>query len=279
MIKICFPPGCYGHYLAQCLYYFTNLRDGDFYDFSFDATGSSHSWRNNQDGRKKIRAGHREYIANRVFADTINVQETDKVVIILPSSGHWLDYLDNQLVKQNKNDLFSHLDCLFDEAEFQRKFCQQWNWSGNWVDAPRWMLREMFSFMIYDMLADGYGRDRCGFDNALKVNASDFFGEFENILSKLAHDLGLEINVPPQAISNKTQSFIKSQSFHGIQEKCEQWAEASISGSQAPNPAVTFFDEAYIQYFFRCKGFEIQCDGLNDLPINSQSMRELIFKQ
>lgn len=281
MIKICFPPGCYGHYLAQCLYYFTNLRDGNFYDFPFDAVGSSHAWRTNRDGRKKIKAGHKKYITdgNRIFSDTINVQDSDKIITILPCSEHWLDYVDNQLTKQNKNDLFFHLDGMFDEEKLQSKFCQQWNWSGNWVDAPRWMIREMFSFMIYDMLSDGYGKDRCGFPDSLKINTVDFFEDFENIFFKLVHDLDLEINVPSQVIHDKTQSFIKSQNFHGIQKRCEEWVEASISGLQTPNPALTFFDEAYIQYFFRYKGIEIKCDGLNELPTNSQSMQELMVKQ
>jgi hypothetical protein len=279
MIKIAFPPGCYGHYLARCLYSFTNLRDGEFENFTFDQGGSSHSWRNHSKGRKKIHIGHKEYRAHKLFAETLYVQPHDKVVTILPTDGHWLDYLNNQLVKESKNNLFVHLDGIFDEQELQEKFDQQWGWTGHWRDAPPWMLREIFSFMIGDWLLLSYGTDYYAFREQIEIEAGDLFVDFEQAFSRLVLGLDLEINVSLETISTTSQTFINSQRFHGSQQRCERWVQDTISGLQSANPALTFFDEAYIQYFFRCQGFEMQCDGLDDLPAQSLSMQKLLYSK
>ena len=47
MIKICYPPGTYGTYLARCVYYYTNLSKVRPGEFEFDHYGSSHSFRSN----------------------------------------------------------------------------------------------------------------------------------------------------------------------------------------------------------------------------------------
>ena len=103
MIKICFPPGCYGHYLGRCVYNFTNLRTGEFNDFEFNTLGSSHELRVDTELRQQLRVGHFAYATDGLQHEaTLHVLPEDLAVTILPSPGHWVDYYNNQFVNKTK---------------------------------------------------------------------------------------------------------------------------------------------------------------------------------
>lgn len=44
-VKILYPVGCYGNYLARCIYYYTTLGPITQVLFDFDDSGSSHAFR------------------------------------------------------------------------------------------------------------------------------------------------------------------------------------------------------------------------------------------
>ena len=92
MIKVYFPPGCYGTYLSQCVYSYTNLRVEQFEDFAFSETGNSHQHRYNNHTKSVINCGHIE---------TLEFDKTVDTVVVLPHNDHMLDYFNNQFVKRN----------------------------------------------------------------------------------------------------------------------------------------------------------------------------------
>ena len=55
MITIVYPPGCYGHYIVKCLYYYTDLKNSNDEIFKFNENGSSHDIRENKNLNDKIK--------------------------------------------------------------------------------------------------------------------------------------------------------------------------------------------------------------------------------
>lgn len=278
MIRVCFAAGCYGHFLGQCLYYFTNLRSGAFQDLLFDDTGSSHDFRQNSDARLKIRLGHRSHQAKKYFDDTLEAQAGDSIITILTSADHWLDYMNNQFSKKYHKDLSGYLDDLVSGQELRHKFAGAWDCDHDLAQAPVWMQRELCSYMIFDMLRDGYAKDHCGFDQALLITTQDLFYDFNSKFRAITTALGLTIDVTQETLDSNHQRFVKSQVYHGSQLRCQNWVQQVLTDGNAPCPALTLFDEAYIQHLLREQGWEIRCHGLDRLDCTADHMRQLIYR-
>jgi hypothetical protein len=281
MIKICFPPGCYGHYIGTCIYNFTNLRSEPFQDFEFDQAGSSHALRTNSELKQHVRVGHFAYATAGTQHDaTIQILPTGLAVTVLPTAGHWLDYYNNQFVKQSKNNLVQAISEQLSLDELQHKLATQWQYPGNFdTTVPVWILRELFSFLIWDMLHDGYAKDWRCIKPSVCLAAQDLFEDYATVFKTLCSQLRLQITVTDECMQKNHQRFVQAQSYHNSQQRCEQWVQDVIASVDSKVcPAQTLFDEAYIQHYLRISGYEIQCDGLNQLPVLSQHMTTLIFK-
>ena len=279
MIKICFPPGCYGHYLARCLYTFTELRSEPYNEILFDANGSSHSFRTNILERSQIRAGHREYVTKgKIRPATLTILPDDQVVTILPVPGHWLDYHNNQYVKQIKN--FISVADGMDVEELNQKLKDFWGYTDPISEAtPKWILRELASFFIEDILFDGYNQDRCNIETSSSISTDNLFDNFVLHFKKLCHDLNINITVSDDIINTTSNSFTKYQIYHQSQIRCDRWVSSVINNiPNAKNPSLTILDEAYIQSRLRKCGYEIKCNGLNILPVDSAQMSNIIYK-
>lgn len=270
MIKVIFPPGCYGTFLSKCLYKFTDLNQSNTNDFVFDQFGSSHDFRNEQSSKKIIAFGHEE---------TLKVNKTDKVIVILPCPEHKLDYFDNQFFKQQKKHLCNYIYSLGNSNEIQQKLSQNWNYHKKFGDdTPLWILREWCSFWIQDCLDHGYDPLRYEkFDGAIKINTQNIFENLENVILLLANKLELKVLADSNSIKIVHKNFVESQILHGIQKKCMTWVNDILQNNKSDSPCLTIFDESYVQYLLREKGFEIQCDGLNSFPDDATQMRNLIY--
>jgi hypothetical protein len=281
MIKIWFPPGCYGHYLARCLYNFTELRSEPYNEILFEADGSSHSFRTNTLERKQIRVGHGEYITKgRIHPATLTILPDDQVVTILPVVGHWLDYHNNQYVKQTKSSISVYFADCMNVEELNQKLKDFWGYTDPISEAmPKWILRELISFFIEDTLFDGYNQDRCNVETSGSISTDNLFDNFVLHFKKLCHDLNINITVNDDIINTTSNTFTKYQTYHQSQIRCDHWVLSVINNiPNVNNPSLTIFDEAYIQSRLRKYGYEIKCDGLNILPVNSTQMSNIIYK-
>jgi hypothetical protein len=195
MIKICFPPGCYGHYLAQCIYYFTDIANSQVTDFVLNADGSSHTFRQNHLARNFIQIGHFSYETSEHFhPQTLTIEPNDKFVTILPVEQHWLDYYNNQFVKQSKNNLISYIAGQVSLREIETKLQNHWGYGGGIdSDIPRWIMRELLSYYIHDMLSSGYAQDRCALKDSVKVTTKMFFKDFVKEFKNLCANLDVKI--------------------------------------------------------------------------------------
>jgi hypothetical protein len=272
MIKVCFPPGCYGTYFSRCLYNYTNLRVGKFTPFIFDDVGSSHLHRTNLEASTVIQCLH---FSNNLITDN------SRKLVILPSPLHYLDYYNNQFVKQNKKQLIYYIKEQLSAKEIKTKLESGWNYTQEFDEnAPIWILREFFSFWIVDCFKDGYSlQDYTRIIADVVVDTRDIFLNFEQTFNKSCQALGLQINIQQEVIATTHQAFLSNQQYHCSQLNCQQWVYDTIKGvSDTPNPCQTIFDESYVQHLLRELGYELQCDGLNIFPKTSKSLREIIVK-
>ena len=271
MIKIYFAPGCYGNYLGQCLYYFTNLSDQKIGNFEIDQTGSSHSFRYNSHAKKYLQVGH-------PAADT-TASSQDILIAIINDSQHWLDYYNNHFIKQQQSQITKNISENFSLQEVENKLKNQWNYSGSLDHAPKWILREFLSLCIRDVLHNGYGTYNFDINTATAtISTQDFFIDFLNQFKKLCSQLSLQINVNDDTIIANNKLFIDAQQYHGSQLACEHWAQSIINKIKAPSPIQTVIDEAYVQHCLRQLGYEIQCNDLDQFADSADKMADLIYK-
>lgn len=270
MIKILFPPGCYGTFLARCIYNFSNLRQGEFQDFTF-TDGSSHVYRSNQHANELIRVGH---------STTLTIDDQDQVVTIVPSQDHALDYYNNQFYKEDSGHLVSYILKQISPAEAQEKLQTQWGYLGTFdTTVPRWIMREWCSFWIQDILDAWYSADDYVKINALRqTTTQDLFENFLPTLETIFIDLGLTFTVDRDIVDRQHQGFVKAQKFHNSEIKCRQIVSNVLSGVDAEVKIHSIFDEAYIQHLLRKNDLDLMCEGLDSFPISTAQLKKLTYE-
>ena len=90
--------------------------------------------------------------------------------------------------------------------------------------------------------------------------------------------MGLIINVDQSDILNDHENFLQAQLYHNIQLKCDAWVDDCLNHRTSPSPCKTLFDEAYVQYYLKSKGYELQCNELNNFPCDSSELKKLIYE-
>jgi hypothetical protein len=270
MIRVLFPPGCYGHYLTGCLYSFTNLNTTNF-DFELGADGSSHVFWTHADCKTKI-------INRHAFDGVDDYAGPTDTVTIVPEPDHYLDYINNQYSKFYKHDLDQFLQDKWWHEDLKSKLSTMWGIESS-QPVPQWILREYHSFVFLDFLETNYDRQTyVDSECVASISAEDFFGNFNTVLEQLCTKLNL--NLDQTKASNTHEIFLKKQIYHNTQLQIDQWIRDLVSHDvvQSPNPCRTFLDEIYVQAKLRTQGYEIRCNGLDEFPEDSNHMKQLIYK-
>lgn len=270
MIKIYYLQGCYGNYLAQCIYFFTDLSQSRKGTFCIDEKGSSHNFPFNAHAKQFIMVGH--------DLQSLSLNKNDKTVLIADNSSHWLDYMNNDFYKNFDLDLVQFVTTVFSTQHIEHKLKQGWNYDGSFQQVPIWIWREFLSFYVSKYL------ENLSKENSLEPNlvdcvfyASNFFENYVACFKTLCHNLGLRCIEPDTVIQSYHQDFLSKQKYHGSQINCEKWVHAVIDKFDTANPAQTIFDEAYIQHCFRTLGYGVLCHNLNLFPQSSLDMANQIY--
>lgn len=275
-VKILYPVGCYGNYLARCIYHYTTLGPGTQVMFDFDDAGSSHVFRDDILAQQSIECGH---------PGSMTVTDHDAVVAILPDDRHCLDYYNNQFAKQNRADIVEHLRLQLPLTEIETKL-GAWDYHKPFDhDVPVWILREFLSFWLTDSWKQAYNRDSMLAASHITVEAEEIVeGAFKELLYRVTWQLGLDFTAEPETVDTNHMEFKRRQQYTYSQMRCRLWVESLINEvidnitETATIHIKTIFDEAYIQHLLRTNGFGIRCDGLEKLPNRVGDMRKLIYK-
>jgi hypothetical protein len=269
MIFVLFPQGCYGSYVARCLYYYTDLNPEPVIEFVFDQHGSSHSIRQDAMLQTKINVVHRL------------PKKLPQVVTVLPLANHCLDYFNNQFAKDANFNLKKYMDFVITQSDILVKL-KNWGVDYDTIEsAPRWVLREFFSFWLADSFASICNNKLYLSHTEISLNTNDIFQDFYNTILRVSHALGLTVTADKIKIDSNHAAFLKSQEFHNSQLNCINWVNTIVSAEnlECQSPCQTIFDEAYVQHLLRAAGYELKCHGLDVFPATSAEMQSLIYKQ
>jgi hypothetical protein len=256
MYKIIFAPGCYGHFLAVCLNRYSNKIN--LSEVEFTHTGNSHIVRSKNPLRLEI-----SHIDNTIVDDSS--------ILLVPNKDYYLDYFDNQFAKHHNYNLNRTLSAVFGN-EYQTKIQNYWHNSNK--HPTTWMIREFLSFCLHDVFTVGfmpYITER----NGLKVQTTHLFEHLYDTLNYISSSTGIKLYLDRQDINITQKQFSLAQKFHKIQFRCIVWTNDIINNKNNPNPCLTIFDEAYVQYLLRDLGYSLKCNNLHILP-NSKKMHQLI---
>lgn len=273
MIRVLYPPGCYGNYLAKCIYNYTTLVKEEFTSFEFDNNGSSHDFMYNLDAQKIIRREH--------YSDFINAQDVesdDTIISLIPDNNCNLDYTNNQYVKMYKGDLEYYLLKNFSD-QMVPEFFEQWEINNFDVSTHRWMLREWFSLWLIDSWKDTYNRETYLQLATIPIEVCDLLENFETVFFNLVQQLKLDLKVQQTTIMHVHQQFLQQQVLHNSQQKCVNWVDNMFNKTSNETIDIkTIFDEAYIQHLLRTKGYNIYCTDLNVFPNSPMELKKIIYE-
>jgi hypothetical protein len=271
MIRVCFPPGCYGTYVTRCIYNYTNLRVGPFTEFTFGNNGDSHQHRYNANAKSQIHQGH---LGQHPWNDD------DVIVTILPCKSHRLDYFNNQFIKQDSGHLIKFISSRLSPEVAQDKLATQWNYHGKFDETmPRWIMREWCSFWINDVLEVSYSPEKYQELNSVaKLTTQDIFENYLELLIEVVAKLGLTFTVSLDIIQQQHKNFLSVQRLHNSQLRCEQYVQDILDDTNSDITMYSIFDEAYIQYLLRSNNLGLRCDGLDLFPATTQQLRNLTYE-
>jgi hypothetical protein len=271
MIKVYFPPGCYGTYVARCIYNYTNLRNEPFNEFTFGDNGDSHQHRDNLVSKLSIKQGHIETLAGHT---------DDVVVSILPCKSNRLDYHNNQFFKHQHGKLIEHISSMLAPADIEHKLLTNWNYDGKFdKTVPKWIMREWCSFWINDLLEASYDSTRYQELNSVaQLTTRDIFENYIEQLTEIVAKLELTFTVSLDIINRQHENFLSAQKFHNSQLRCEQYVQDLLDGRSTDIALYSIFDEAYIQHLLRLNNLELRCDGLDLFPATTQQLRNLTYE-
>lgn len=254
-IHVTWPPGCYGSYIMQSIYAYSNLSSG--YKFIIDQTGSSHTFRSSE-AKKKY------FVFNHSMSDNADI-------IISSAAGHELDYFVNQFIKEELSNVPAYLTALFPDFKFQI--------SEQWCNMEDWAIREWISFWLPDCFAAAYTNNinaDLTTDQLFDTN-EDIFPE---LIIGLIKKLGLSVNADIDIIKTNHVNWQKKQQCHNLQKRCDKWISEILNTQEdTESPCVTVIDEAYVQNRLRSHGYGIRCFGLNTFPKTSNELRQLLYKE
>jgi len=273
MIKIVYPPGCYGNYLARCIYTYTNLRQEKFTPLDFDKNGSSHVYRDKNLGAHQfIKIGH---------LNQMQLNPEDIIISLLPDNDHNLDYYNNQFFKQENGQIIKYIKNQLDKKQISEKVNNYWGYQDGFNNlTPRWILREWCSFWLTDAWNDSYSvKNYSSISNSIPINSTQLVENFDTVFYKLIRDLKLTLTVDLDIINQTHSKFFIKQRFYNSQLKCQQWVNKVFDTTESAEITFdTIFDESYIQYLLRSRGFEIECNELNQFPSQTNELKKIIYR-
>jgi hypothetical protein len=271
MIRVCFPPGCYGTYVTRCIYNYTNLRVEPFTEFTFGNNGDSHQHRYNSNAKPQIYQGH---LGQHPWNDN------DVIVTVLPCESHRLDYYNNQFFKHQHGHLINYISEILSESEALHKLATHWDYHGKFDETvPRWIMREWCSFWIDDVLKVSYIPQQYQEINSVaQLTTQAIFENYIELLIEIVAKLGLTFTVNLDIIQQQHERFLSVQKLHNSQLRCEQYVQDLLGGNNTEITVYSIFDEAYIQHLLRSNNLELRCDGLDLFPVTTQQLKNLTYE-
>ena len=253
-----FSPGSYGTYLSWAVYSYSSLNTNGEIVLPFSSSGSAHKYRNTA-GFMCVHPTH-DMPAN-----------CNRAIIIQPTE--FLDYLDNQYSKQNDYETDVILSVII--QNFEQKLIEDWG-----PDIDIWQKRELCSFFLpamFKSLQQKIVKYQSQLPNAISINASDILTDLLGSLCKIWAFFGITQTCSDSVILTNHNTYLGLQRHIGKSVYVNSIVDHCLDGNDMSIGDLTIFDEAYIQFLLRERGYEMRCYNLNVFPKTTQDLRELLY--
>jgi len=294
-IPIIFQGGTYGSFLLFCIGSINNALGSD----PFEDSGSSHLFDVNvldktiDSFQVKIRnnTNFLKYHPKCRETDNLisNIEEltdiTKKGILVYPSKNHYLLTINNFADKVHSNDLSKlHREEQETKETMFANLYDGWNiakdTSVNSID--RWIMREFFSynrFKAFDAEHHWYFLDEYKNKNEILIITTDeLLFDFKNTITKVAEYIGYNtINNIDELVKLQKKQLSLQKHLHK-DRIVYNIIEGFFNNNNTPIDDLSVYDEAYIQYKLRLKGYEIKCRDLNVFPRNTKELQKICYQ-
>jgi hypothetical protein len=302
-IPIIYNGGAYGTYLEWCLTTLTTdidivspqTADGSSHKFLGKYVQGIEGWKQyvkNGNPSTFVRL-HPKLKKEESITDNLkNILATvEKMVYLYPDKNSVLLNVNNVFYKISKewwpkSGHSSHGETVRNEfIEHANKIYQNWPVSKEvpFDDIPTWIKREYLSLYLMPMWMDQvewfhpehWQNNKCSI-----VFIGDLLNNFENTIHSIGKFLNLNFKKTIDQLIPFHDEMLKNQVNLEQDVLCNQIIDSVIQniefdwkGRYLPLPS-----EAWLQWQLRNLGFEMQCDGLDNLPTDSINLRKLLYK-
>jgi len=148
-------------------------------------------------------------------------------------------------------------------------------------DVPKYILREYFSFCLFDSWESANGWFSPGTfkkENCKFIFISNFFYKFLDTLEEIQQFLDVEWKKDPTELLPYHNTNISRQEYLGQDVLAKNILDSLITQQYFSWKAedITLYTEAYIQMMLRKQNIQLKCHNLNDFPTSTKELFELI---
>lgn len=226
-----------------------------------------------QEGAKNIRANISK--AQSFF---------DKLVFLYPSKSLYLASVNNYVYKAKppNKDIFEttlsyiNLDNLYDNYQVAHGTLL--------ADVPRWILRELLSFNLFNSwedLVEWYFPEKYQpkADKMMFVSVEDLLYNTNKMLDDISRFLDLPLLRSFNEVVELHNKNLADQKYMLQDKIAKDVLESFYNNTDLEfDPAMTLVTEAYIQKHLRDNGYELLCDGLDNFPLTTKALQSKVKK-
>ena len=149
---------------------------------------------------------------------------------------------------------------------------------------PVWVRREHMSFNLFTSWHDQvewYFPDRWYDPRLMIVTTKELFDDFTGTLTRIKNFWGVQkYNRNIHDMMSFHNDMIQLQQHYGKDQLCARILQSVTTeiDQQFDFDNLCMISQAWIQYQLRLNGYELRCNGLNEFPQNTETLRNLIFK-
>ena len=153
------------------------------------------------------------------------------------------------------------------------------NWNKNyscWQDMQIWELREWLSLFYVSWVKEWQESLNQVPDHFVCVKNTDFLYNTQETIFKIITSAGLTTRDGVTEFVRLWQQ--KQQYIVNEFDLLDQIINCTIDNQDLKWDPICIISEAIIQQRLRNKGYEIQCDGLNNFPVDAKTLYKLLYK-
>lgn len=293
-LLIVYNGGAYGTYLEWVLR--TLLSLGDIVS-PFTSLGNSHAAKGGKhlgdfEGFQKYIESSDNFVTARLHPKTKSTDSIQAnmdffldyathVILLYPDRSHELMAVCNYMTKIWSGDTYDGAMAYMAPEDIYKNYDIA---SGTDLRSiPAWIRREHMSFNLFDSWHDQvewYLPDQWHDARAMIITTKELFEDFENMLVRIQDFWGKSYQRSISDMLPWHHRMLALQPHTGKDQLCADILNSVLDdhGDQQEFGDICMVSQALVQYQLRMQGYELRCDGLNEFPTDTHTLKSFIYR-